>query len=261
MESLAYMGSIIAIAGSPRAHRSSSRNRDGSGCLPNHAERPELLHGGCAPDRDDIPHSLDARGRQQALLARLVATFAPDNADEIAGQLLATFGSLGQVLSASNAAVRKVTGHNELADVILLTKRIVVESMREDLRQTTFSSNDPKFNQFVIATLGNSRQEKMLAIFLDAHSRYVRDEVVANGSWSEVQLQVRTLLRRAIELDSPQIVLCHNHPSGIARPSKQDIEFTNRLVSCAGSLGIEIIDHLIVAGPRVCSMRAAGVMR
>lgn len=191
----------------------------------------------------------------------MVATLAPNDADEIAAELLTTFGSLGQVLSASVPAVRKVTGHGELADVILLTKQIVLEAMREDLRQSVFWLNDPKFNQFVIATLGSARQEKMLAIFLDAHSRYIQDEVVANGGVAEVKLHVRSLLRRAIELDSSKIVLCHNHPSGRAQPSKSDIEYTDRLVGCAASLGIEIVDHLIVAGPRVCSMRALGAMR
>jgi DNA repair protein RadC len=255
------MGSFTAIAGSLRTHRSGARDRNGSASLPHYAKRPELLHGDSPADRDDIPCSLDARGRQQALLARLVATFTPGEADRIASQLLATFGSLGQVLSASASAVRKATGHNELADVILLTKRIVLEAMREDLRQSVFLADDQQFNQFVIASLGNSRQEKMLAIFLDSHARYISDEVVATGGWSEVQLRVRSLLRRAIELDSARIVLCHNHPSGRAEPSKRDIEFTERLVRCAGSLGIAIVDHLIVAGPRVCSMRAVGAMR
>ncbi|GAA4776424.1 JAB domain-containing protein [Novosphingobium ginsenosidimutans] len=195
------------------------------------------------------------------MLARLVATFAPADADAIAAQLLATFGSLGQVLSASGSAVREVTGHSELADMILMTKSIVLEAMREDFRQSVFVPDDPKFNQFVIATLGSARQEKMLAIFLDAHSRYIKDEIVAQGGWSEVQLRLRSLLRRAIELDSARIVLCHNHPSGRAEPSKRDIEFTDRLAKCASALGIELVDHLIVAGPRVCSMRTVGAMR
>lgn len=255
------MGSITAIAGSFRTHRTSSRNRDGSARLSDYAERSELLYGANTSGRDNISRSLDARGRQQTLLARLVATFTPADADKIANELLSTFGSLGQVLSASGSAVRKVTGNGELADVILLAKSIVLESMREDLRQSAFLSNDPKFNQFVIATLGNARQEKMLAIFLDAHSRYIQDDIVAHGGWSEVHLHLRSLLRRAIELDSARIVLCHNHPSGRAEPSKRDIEFTDRLTKCAASLGIEIVDHLIVAGPRVCSMRAVGAMR
>lgn len=195
------------------------------------------------------------------MLARLVATFAPADADQIASQLLSTFGSLGQVLSASGSAVRKVTGHSDLADVILMTKDIVLEAMREDFRQSVFTADDPKFNQFVIATLGSARQEKMLAIFLDAHFRYIQDDIVAHGDWSEVKLRVRALLRRAIELDSARIVLCHNHPSGRAEPSKRDIEFTDRLAKCARSLGIELVDHLIVAGPRVCSMRTVGAMR
>lgn len=254
------MGGFVATSGGFRARSASSGDRHGSSRLRNNAIGPDLLRLDSTADWDSIPRSLDARGRQQTLLARLVANFEPADAEKIAGQLLSTFGSLGQVLSASGSAVRRVTGRRELADVILLTKSIVLEAMREDLKQSTFFSNDPKFSQFVIATLGNARQEKMLAIFLDAHSRYIQDEVVAHGDWSEVQLRVRSLMRRAIELDSARIVLCHNHPSGRAQPSKRDIEFTQRLMKCAASLGIEIVDHLIVAGPRVCSMRAAGVM-
>ncbi len=255
------MGGFPATTSGILTRRTSVRDRHGPARLRDNALGSDLFRGDSPIDRNDIPRSLDARGHQQTLLARLVATFSPTDADKIANELLSTFGSLGQVLSASGSAVRRVTGNGELADVILLAKSIVLESMREDLRQGAFLFNDPKFNQFVIATLGNARQEKMLAIFLDARTRYIQDDIVAHGGWSEVQLHLRSLLRRAIELDCARIVLCHNHPSGRAEPSKRDIEFTDRLAKCAASLGIEIVDHLIVAGPRVCSMRAVGVMR
>lgn len=255
------MGSITAIAGNLRSRSARSPDFDGPARVFDHAERAELLYGDRTANRDDLSYSLVARGRQQTLLARLVAAFEPNDANEIASLLLSTFGSLGQVLAAPGSAIRKVTSHSELAEVIQLAKSIVFEAMREDLRQSVFNPHAPNFNQFVIATLGNVRQEKMLAIFLDGHSRYICDEIVAQGGWSEVQLRPRVLLRRAIELDSARIVLCHNHPSGRAEPSKRDVEFTERLARCAGSLGIEIVDHLIVAGPRVCSMRAVGAMK
>ncbi len=261
MENLANMGSIVAAISNLRTSGSNTRDRHGPTCLRDHANRPDLFRNGNPSGRDGVPRPLGPRGHQQTLLARLVATFTPTEADAIAGQLLETFGSLGQVLSASQSAIRKVTGHNELADVILLTKRIVLEAMREDLRRSVFSVNDRKFNEFLIATLGNAPQEQMLAIFLDPHARFIKDEVVAHGGWSDVRLKVRALLRRTIELDSAKVVLCHNHPSGDARPSKRDIEFTESLSRSARALGIRIEDHLIVAGPRICSMRAVGAMR
>ncbi len=113
---------------------------------------------------------------------------------------------------------------------------------------------------YLIATMQGEAEEHLHAIFLDSQRRYLKDERVASGGWSHITIRLRPLLRRALELNSANLVLFHNHPSGVAKPSQADIALTQQAWSVANLLGIELYDHLIVAGPSVFSMRSAGLM-
>jgi DNA repair protein RadC len=194
-------------------------------------------------------------------MARLVSTIAPNEADEITGRLMTRFGSIGQVLGQSVEKIEREIGSRQIANLLNLSRQVVHEALREDIRSTKFEFGDPRFGRYLVSEMLGAKEERLIALFLDHRSRFIVEETIALGSWAEVSLRLRALLRRAIELDAARIVLSHNHPSGEARPSDRDIEFTSRLSRDSSSLGIEILDHIIVAGPKLFSMRNGGAMR
>ena len=102
------------------------------------------------------------------------------------------------------------------------------------------------------------RGERFHAIFMDAERRYLGDEPMGRGSLVGLKLRMRELFGRALAVEASAMIIAHNHPSGICRPSQIDIEATRRLAEIAKALDIELLDHLIFTHNAVYSMRAGG---
>jgi DNA repair protein RadC len=211
-------------------------------------------------DRGNQPSEIEARIRQHALLAKLVDSIAPDGAEAVASELLKAFGTIGGVFGASHSALAKAGGNQALASLLLRARFAVLEGLREDVRGAPFDLQDSRFLTYLVAKMQGAVEEELHALFLDRRRSYVADEIVASGSWDQISLRLRPLMRRAIELNAASIVLFHNHPSGAAEASEIDCQFTAGVRSAADALGIELFDHLIVAGPHVLSMRSAGLI-
>lgn len=92
-------------------------------------------------------------------------------------------------------------------------------------------------------------QEILGALFLDARHRLVGEKELYRGTLSETVVEPREILRECLVREAPAVVLFHTHPSGDPTPSPQDIYFTRRMVEAAQVVGVEMVDHLILAGP------------
>ena len=102
------------------------------------------------------------------------------------------------------------------------------------------------------------RGERFHTIFLDARRAYLGDEPMGHGDISALTIRMRELFGKALAVGASAIIVAHNHPSGVCRPSQLDIEATLRLAEVAKALDIELLDHLIFTHNAVYSMRAGG---
>ncbi|WP_137223258.1 JAB domain-containing protein [Shewanella sp. MEBiC00475] len=80
-------------------------------------------------------------------------------------------------------------------------------------------------------------------------------EVVATGCINSISMRPAEVLRTAVILNMPGIILVHNHPSGDPTPSTSDLNFTNMVIECAKVLNIEVVDHVIIGLNRFTSLR------
>ena len=110
----------------------------------------------------------------------------------------------------------------------------------------------------VIASEPN--REILHAIFLDRSRAFVADQTYGQGQIAVLSLRMRDLFARALSVEASGIILAHNHPSGLCRPSLADIQSTKRLIEIGKALDIELVDHLILTHNAVYSMRAGGVL-
>jgi DNA repair protein RadC len=193
-------------------------------------------------------------------LAELVGSIEPNSADQVATALLQTFGSLGGIFSATHGALAKAADSALLASCIQAARLAVLESLREDVRSAAFELRDQRILSYLVAKMKGALEEELHAIFLDRRRCYQTDEIIASGSLDQIIMRLRPLMRRAIELNAGAIVLFHNHPSGEASASEADLRFTDLAKAATGAIGVELYDHLIVAGPRVYSMRLGGIL-
>lgn len=100
--------------------------------------------------------------------------------------------------------------------------------------------------------------ERFHAMFVDNQCSYIGDDPLGQGRAGGLSVRQRDLFERALALGASGIVIAHNHPSGLCRPSAMDIQSTRRLKAVAEALDILLLDHLIFTTRAVYSMRAGG---
>ncbi len=105
---------------------------------------------------------------------------------------------------------------------------------------------EPKDAYEYLHDMRNLPKEQMRGIYLDTHNRVIHDEVIAIGTINSNLTHPREVFRPALEYNAVALILAHNHPSGISKPSEADIEVTKQLVSAGKIIGVHVLDHLII---------------
>jgi DNA repair protein RadC len=103
------------------------------------------------------------------------------------------------------------------------------------------------------------RREHLVGLYLDAQSRLIARETVAIGSLNVARALPRDLLEPALRHGATGLVVVHNHPSGVAEASEDDVRFTQAVGRGAALLGVALLDHVVVARAGFASLRARGV--
>jgi DNA repair protein RadC len=92
----------------------------------------------------------------------------------------------------------------------------------------------------------DQRREHFIVFYLDVRNQIIKRAIISIGTLNASLVHPREVFEPAVKDSAAQIVLSHNHPSGIASPSEEDIQLTKRLISAGKILGIEVIDHIVV---------------
>ena len=99
-------------------------------------------------------------------------------------------------------------------------------------------------------------KEYLRALFLNAHNRVIRDEVISIGTVNSNIVHPREVFRSGIESNAVAVIIAHNHPSGEAVPSTEDIQITQQLIQAGKILGIRVLDHVIITKEGFASVKA-----
>lgn len=183
-----------------------------------------------------------------------------DEPEVLAARLLHRFGSISRLVQASEGELRQAAEFGERwVDTLLVVRQLIHDGMRETLTRSHLGSNRQELLHYLLLTMRNLGEERMVAIFADHDGYVISEEVLADGTGSHVVLTPRRIFSRALNLDAHRIVLAHNHPSGCSDPSRRDIEYTRRLSRQARDLGLTIDDHYIVGKHDVTSMKDRGL--
>lgn len=172
---------------------------------------------------------------------------APDQAENLAARLLAEFRSLARVWSQDSKAIERVAGRGSPVGPLLIAARAVMEeAMRSDLRRGSVHPAQPRLLDYLKASMGGLPDENLRILFLSGSHGLLADEQMQQGTIGQIAVYPRVIFRRAIELDAAALILVHNHPSGDPTPSPNDVGVTGRLVELGQSLGVEIVEHIVV---------------
>lgn len=108
-------------------------------------------------------------------------------------------------------------------------------------------SNSGDIARFLQTKLKDHRQEVFGVLFLNRANKINHFEIVSEGGITGTVADPRVILRKALEQDAVNIILCHNHPSGSLKPSRADEQLTAKIKEAAGYLDIRVLDHIIVS--------------
>ncbi|MCK8458038.1 JAB domain-containing protein [Sphingomonas faeni] len=111
----------------------------------------------------------------------------------------------------------------------------------------------------LFAGLGHATVETVAVAYLDPNRRLLGMRHVVGGR-DRVAISIRTVAVDALGFGAVGVVLAHNHPSGDATPSARDVAFTRALAAGLRTLEIVLLDHLVIVGDQVTSLRALGVI-
>ncbi|HMH34531.1 MAG TPA: DNA repair protein RadC, partial [Puia sp.] len=113
---------------------------------------------------------------------------------------------------------------------------------------------------YLRAILQDQKMEIFGVVFLNRANKINHFEIISQGGMTGTVADPRIILKRALEEDAVNIILCHNHPSGNVRPSRSDEELTAKIKEAAGFLDIKVLDHIIVSDEGYFSFADEGMI-
>ncbi|MBR4949817.1 MAG: DNA repair protein RadC [Clostridia bacterium] len=184
---------------------------------------------------------------------------AQKNTNEIAHNLLNTFGSLSAVFDASHSQLKKVPGVGDhIATLIKLIPSLSRAYIKDKTKCKLFITTEDLGAYILPHFLGIS-EEKLFVIYLDMKKNLLGSEFISEGSMNNVPIDYRKIIDGVLKYKASAIVVAHNHPGGIALPSMNDINSTKELSNILSFMDVKLFDHIIVADGDYISFRDSNI--
>lgn len=211
---------------------------------------------------DDRPREkLILRGSQSLSDAELIAILLRTGTKgksviTLAQELVSKYQNLNILTSQTHDALKNYPGIGKDKAATLLASFEIsrrIDSNKKWLQNKVISS--PKdIAEIFIPLLRDEVKEKFFVVCLNSSNKVIKYELISVGSLNSSVVHPREVFKVAIESNSANIILLHNHPSGNMEPSSEDISLTKKFVEIGKIMEIQVFDHLIIAGNSYTSM-------
>ncbi len=194
------------------------------------------------------------------LLAIFLRTGVPGKtAVDLARDLLTRFGCLRALLDADCKVFCEAPGlgiakFTQLQATTEMARRHLAEILKRGEALT--SAGDTR--RYLSTRLRDYPYEVFACLFLDTRHRVIEFEELFRGTIDGASVHPREVLRRALAHNAAAVILAHNHPSGIAEPSRADRHITERLTDALALVDVRVLDHLVVGDGEVVSFAERG---
>ena len=203
-----------------------------------------------------MAEGLDNFTQEQVLELLLFYGIPRIDTNEIAHDLIAHFGSLSQALDAPVKELMKVPGIGESAAVLL---HLISETSRyyqinRMLHEKVLNTME-KCAQYLIPHFVGRRNETVFLLCLDAKCKLLCCREISEGTVNAAGVSVRKVVEAALAVNATSVIMAHNHPSGVAVPSAEDVLTTQRIAEALRTVDIILADHIIVSDDDYVSIR------
>lgn len=193
----------------------------------------------------------------------LTLTFAIPRKDTngIAHSLLDRFGSLYAVFEAPPDSLLQVPGMTKRAALLLhMLPQLWKRYSASRLAGTRIFPTRADCADYMLTQFRGAREEQVHMMCLDAKCKLLHYRKISEGSVNSTPLPVRKVVEIALAVNATSVVIAHNHTSGIALPSKEDLQTTDLLLTALKCVDVHLIDHIIVADEDYVSLKDSGYL-
>ena len=203
---------------------------------------------------------LDHFEEHEVLELLLYYTIPRRDTNPIAHELLARFGSLAQVLDARPEELAKVPGMGDSAATFLSLITAVGRYylVNRSIQETILPSIE-KCGQYLVPFFHGRRNEMVYILCLDAKCKVLCCKEMGEGSVNSAGVPIRRIVEAALGANATSVILAHNHPSGFALPSGEDVQTTKRVAMALDAVEIQLVDHIVVADDDFVSLAQSGL--
>ncbi len=204
-----------------------------------------------------IKYGVETLSNTELLAILLRSGRKGENVIDLANRILKHFGAqnlphlsyneIKEISGIGPAKACEIIACFELGKRLLKSKKVCLYMKPEDVWEE-------------LKDIRNLKKEHFIVFYLDVRNQEIKREIISIGSLNASLVHPREVFDPAIRNSAAQIIIAHNHPSDNPEPSDDDLVITKRLVEAGKILGIEIIDHIIVAKSRFYSFKENGLI-
>jgi len=217
------------------------------------------------PEGERPREKLAAHGPESLANAELIAILlrtgsSKESALTLASRLLGKFDGLAGVADASVEMLSSVPGIGiakaaQIKAAVELGKRLASAAAGD--RPAIRSPGDVA--ELLMERLRREKKEHLVALYLDARKRLIcQPTTIFTGSLDKSVAHPREVFQGAVAHSAHSVIVVHNHPSGSAEPSRDDVALTKRLTASGEVIGVPVIDHVIIGDGCWVSMKERG---
>lgn len=206
-----------------------------------------------------IDTGMDSFADHEVLELLLYYAIARRDVNPIAHELLNKFGSLSAVFDAPIEALHEVDGIGEHSAMLIkmlpqIARRYLISKSSAD----NVLNSVEKAGKYVQSFFFSMKKECVYVVCLDAKNKVITSKCVTTGDVDSVPLSPRQVVEFALANNAISVIIAHNHPNGLAIPSASDTNTTRKIQDALKTVGIRMLDHIIVADDDFVSLKDNG---
>ena len=177
----------------------------------------------------------------------------------LAQQMLNHFGSLYRIMTANQDELAQIkgVGNAKMAQLYAIAE-LGRRFFASQLARENVMENPQITLQYLQSVLAHQEREVFMALFLDNQHRVLQAQKMFSGTIASVEVHPREIVREALKLNAAAVILAHNHPSGMAEPSRADRDITGKVARACALLNIRLLDHLVIGHGEFTSFAERG---
>lgn len=177
----------------------------------------------------------------------------------IAHRLIDAFGSLSGVFDATPEELMKVSGVGESTAILIsMIPQMARKYLEDKADAVNVVGGCGDIGAYLLPKFVGRTNEALMMVSIDNKNKVIACSIVAEGTVDSAKVSRRKVMEEAMKVKATRVILAHNHPRGVAVPSAEDVAMTREIGRLFAQVGIELVDHIIIADDDYVSMAASG---